>query len=124
MRILGNYQTRKIVGEVNNEPSLTQPDQTLSIPELLRRHLNGIPATGVESLFTADEEGFDPYENLQGISDPTELEDLATDLRGRLVDLHDRVESENKEYKERIDREAKEKDEQIFAAIQTRLQRE
>lgn len=124
MRILGNYQTRNVVGEVNNEPTLTQPDQTLSIPELLRRHLNGIPAMGVESLFTADEEGFDAYENLQGISDPTELEDLATDLRARFGDLHERVKSENAEYKERKDKEAKEKDEQIFAAIQTRLQRE
>jgi hypothetical protein len=34
---------KQIKGEVNNKPSLTVPDQTLSIPELMKRYANGLP---------------------------------------------------------------------------------
>jgi len=38
-----NYNTEKHIahGEVNSQPSKTIPDQTLSIPELIRRYASG-----------------------------------------------------------------------------------
>jgi hypothetical protein len=36
-------KNKKVKGEVNDQPSLTLPDQTLSIPELMKRYANGLP---------------------------------------------------------------------------------
>jgi len=51
---------KKTIGEVNNKPSLTLPDQTLSIPELIRRYAQGLPL-GAPAVGHYDEE---PEEDL------------------------------------------------------------
>lgn len=38
-----NYDHTKVIGEVNLYPSLTVPDQALSLAEIIRRFASGIP---------------------------------------------------------------------------------
>lgn len=57
------YQTikiNKLDGEINTKPSLTLPDQTLSIPELIKRYAQGLPL-GAPALGHYDE---NPEEDL------------------------------------------------------------
>lgn len=124
MNVLGNYRNSFYEGELNESPSLTQPDQTMSVRDLLKRHLSGMPLTGVDGQFTADDEGYDPFEFTDDIHDPTELENLASIHSANMDLLNSRLTDEKKLYKERLEKEAKEKDEQLFAAYKTRLQRE
>lgn len=42
-RYVNNLKFHGSRGEVNEEPSMTEPDQNLSIPELLAQHTRGIP---------------------------------------------------------------------------------
>lgn len=41
-----NYMEFEQDHEVNNEPSLTIPDQTMTIPEILERYARGLPIGG------------------------------------------------------------------------------
>lgn len=52
-----------IGGEVNDEPSMTVPDQTMSMRELLTRFANGLPIDGDNS-----EAFYDDDENSLGIN--------------------------------------------------------
>lgn len=37
-------------GEINDEPSMTQPDQTMSMAEILRRYASGIPMDSIAKI--------------------------------------------------------------------------
>lgn len=37
-----NYKETRIIGEINTMPSETQPDMTLSLAELIERHVRGL----------------------------------------------------------------------------------
>lgn len=42
------YNRQPTVGEVNKEPSMTVPDQTMSLREIVRRYAAGLPINGVK----------------------------------------------------------------------------
>lgn len=69
-----NYEYTEQQGEVNTLPSMTIPDQTLSIRSIVDRYTRGLPITG----FTPVYEGEDNY-----IPDPKTLD---------LVDRHEMAE--------------------------------
>jgi hypothetical protein len=56
MKIKTNYnrQQHERKGETNSKPSKTIPDQTLSIPELIKRYANGQSLGGVKTPFYED----------------------------------------------------------------------
>lgn len=52
-----NYDHTKIRGEVNTKPSLTVPDQTMSIKEILERFARGLPfQAGKVPIYEGEEE--------------------------------------------------------------------
>lgn len=53
-----NYQYELIIHEVNTLPSLTVPDQTLSVKDILERHTRGLPFTNFSTpVYNLDDEG-------------------------------------------------------------------
>ena len=83
-----NRKDHEARGETNTKPSMTIPDQTMSIPELIRRYANG--------------------QSLGGVKTPIyEENDI---LNGRpfasfdLSEQHDIVRNAKNEYQETIDR--------------------
>jgi len=49
IRTPSNYSTIPRPGESNNSPSLTVPDQSMSVMELIRRFGQGLPLTGLKT---------------------------------------------------------------------------
>lgn len=70
-----SYQEVEHIGEVNNLPSETQPDEVLSIREMLENHVRGLPVSGSsgEGVYLPEEVGYVP--DLRSL-DLTEIEDL------------------------------------------------
>lgn len=78
-------------GEVNNEPSQTVPDQSMSLRELLIRYAKGLPLEGARTPIWEGEEGFDrDPETL----DLAEREELAEKAREELKEINERIKNE------------------------------
>lgn len=60
-----NYSELVIEGEVNTLPSETQPNDVMSIKEMLARHLSGAPVNGAptEGSFYPEDLGYVPHPN-------------------------------------------------------------
>ena len=82
MRIQHQYATNDYKGQINNKPSMTVPDQALSIKEILSRFSRGLPVGGFPTTF-------------DDMDDP---EDMLPDPR--TMDL-----SERKQYEEMVKEE-------------------
>lgn len=61
-----------VKGEVNRRPSLTVPDETLSIREIIDRHARGIPTRSSVFVPEFDEEDHDPNPLRMDISERAE----------------------------------------------------
>lgn len=75
-------------GQINNEPSKTVPDQTLSLRELLVRYAKGLPLEGAK---TPVFEGPDGSEIDIEKLDLAEREELAEQAREELKQINERV---------------------------------
>lgn len=53
-----NHREEKHPGEVNNDKSMTQPNEVLSVKEIIARFTNGLPVTAYDDYYD-DPEGFD-----------------------------------------------------------------
>ena len=84
----GNAQDFPYPGEVNNQPSETVPDQTMTMREILTRYAKGLPIDGAKTPLWEDGEGFakDP-ETL----DLAEREELAAQAREELQQINARI---------------------------------
>lgn len=51
------YNYKDNPGEVNTKPSLTVPDQSISVLELYQRFARGLPLEGKEGVYDLDEDG-------------------------------------------------------------------
>jgi hypothetical protein len=80
--------------EVNNEPSQTVPDQSMSVRELLRRYASGLPLTnGKEAIYEGeDSEGIDPRR-----LDLAERQELEIAARQELAEIEERLKSKKVE---------------------------
>lgn len=76
--------------EVNDLPSLTIPDQTMTIPEILERYARGLPIGGVN-------EGY--YDEEDDLPDPRTLD---LEERAQLVEQFERELSEVKNRKNEL----------------------
>lgn len=75
-------------GQINNEPSQTIPDQSMSLRELLIRYAKGLPLEGAKTPIWEGEEGFDrDPETL----DLAEREELAEKAREELKEINERI---------------------------------
>jgi hypothetical protein len=75
-------------GVINNEPSQTIPDQSMTLKELLIRYAKGLPLADAKTPIWEGEEGFDiDPERL----DLAEVEELAEKAREELAAINQRV---------------------------------
>jgi len=84
----GNASDFPYKGDVNNKPSETVPDQTMTMREILTRYAKGQSIDGVKIPLWEEGEGFakDP-ETL----DLAEREELATQAREELQQINERI---------------------------------
>lgn len=86
-------------------PSLTVPDQTLSVAELISRHQRGLPLTGRQPVYSihesaTDEELFNfPVNSTMDLAD---REALSDQLQAQIGRLKQQATQEAKEEKERL----------------------
>lgn len=112
MRIFNNkyYHPPVYAGEVNSEPSMTVPDQTMSLRTILDRHARGLPITGVneQPTYNEDAEGID----LKSL-DLSEAHDLIAAKTAELNETLARIEQSKQEKKKRDEEQAKKRDEEL-----------
>ena len=91
----GNALDFPYKGEVNNQPSETVPDQTMTMREILTRYAKGQSIDGVKTPLWEEGEGYarDP-ETL----DLAEREELATQAREELQQINDRIKSSKEKH--------------------------
>lgn len=77
------------VGEVNTEPSMTQPDMTMSLQELLERHTRGLEVPMYEGVY--DDEDFVPDPRSM---DLTDYDGLAETNSYRIKELEQQIDRE------------------------------
>lgn len=91
----GNAKDFPYKGEVNNQPSQTIPDQTMTMREILIRYAKGQPIDGTKTPLWEEGEGYakDP-ETL----DLAEREELATQAREELQQIEQRVKASRQKF--------------------------
>lgn len=118
-----NFEVHIPDDEVNNMPSLTVPDQSMSVSEIMRRFANGLPIGGQQvELWEQDDvfEGVDPRR-----LDLSEHEDLQRSIKQELSDIQLRQEKkeQQKQYnaqKKKIEAEVKQVENDRLAEIARR----
>jgi len=80
-----NFKEEDPQGEVNNSPSMTQPDEVMTIKEMLIRHVQGLPVEGHEQgVYLPDEVGFIP--DIRTL-DLTEIAEMNLYYKDRITSL-------------------------------------
>jgi len=77
-------------GEINNLPSQTIPEQTLSVRELLVRYAKGLPLDGMKQPIWEGEDG-DPIDPRR--LDLAERQELEIQARQELAEIEERLKS-------------------------------
>lgn len=98
----GNAKDFPYKGEVNNQPSETVPDQTMTMREILIRYAKGQPIDGEKTPLWEDGEG---YAKDPDTLDLAEREELATQAREELQQLNEKF----KTRKQKLDQQDKHK---------------
>lgn len=117
MKFKNHYNSKPDKGEINNKPSLTVPDQTMSVTELLKRYASGMPIGGKSPLYHGETEDDDIGDHVLQNMDQLDRIDylrekeqeflkLKTDLEEK-VRLHKRDQEINRRLKEEEDRRKK-----------------
>lgn len=82
-----HYNSKPDKGEVNNVPSLTIPDQTMSLREILRRYAAGYPVEGQkEPQYLGEEDDMPDIKKM----DLSEIEDYANEYK-KHIEIFDNV---------------------------------
>ena len=81
-----NYDYIEQKGEVNNLPSMTIPDQTMSIRNIIDRYTRGLPVTG----FTPVYDGEDFFMPDPKTLDLVERQEMAEQIKQRVEGLKSR----------------------------------
>ncbi len=77
------YKPHEIAGEVNEEPSLTQPSLSYSVQEILEKHVRGINLPVM--LKTSFEEGDIDSPQISKAVDVTEVEEMLEETNARIA---------------------------------------
>lgn len=114
-----NYDFTSVSGEVFTKKSLTIPDATMSLRELLDRYARGLPVNGSEPVYHGDEV---EIPNLKAM-DLTEIHELKEATANEVSNLRNKAQSESAV--KRADKEAKQKKKQsLFDRVEKMLERE
>lgn len=79
---------KKYEGQKNEQPSMTIPDQTMSLREILTRYAKGLPIDGEKVPIWEGEEGFDIDPDKLDLA---EREELAEKAREELKAINERI---------------------------------
>lgn len=80
-----NYDYTQLKGEINDLPSLTIPDQTMSIRTIVDRYTRGLPVTGFTPIYEGEEFIPDPK-----TLDLTERQELAEQYKSEVASIKSR----------------------------------
>ncbi len=86
VRTYFNREEHKCNYEINNEPSETVPDQTMSIRTLLDRFAKGLPISGMLEEQWQEGEEFDDMPDINRL-DLSERQELAQEFRNELDNI-------------------------------------
>lgn len=106
------YNATPAKGERNTQPSMTIPDQTLSVKQILDRYAKGLPLGGQKvPIYEADENStFDDYMPDPKTLDISERHEMAQDAKKELRDIKSKL---NKKAREKAEKDLlKSKDEE------------
>lgn len=106
MKFRTNYTRNNIPGEINRKPSVTQPDQSLSIPELLERFVTNRPVQ------VQDMQWHDDYIPDVKKMDLVERQETIQQLQNQIEQIK---QNHNLKNKERLQKKEAEKQAQIEA---------
>lgn len=101
-----NFREESPRGETNTLPSLTQPDEVLTIRQMLERHVRGLPmSSSPQGGYLPP--GLDDIPDIRTL-DLTEIQDYAESWRQRKQEIEDH----HKQQREQSEQEARAKAEQ------------
>jgi hypothetical protein len=92
-KIINMLNVEPTKGQTNNEPSMTVPDQSMSLRELLTRYARGLPLEGAKTPIWEGEEGFDKDPETLDLA---EREDLAEKAREELKNIEEKIKNSKK----------------------------
>ena len=110
-----NYDYREWPGEIKPslEKSMTIPDQTLPLSEIIARHARGLPSVGKEPIYYGEEEQYPDLKKM----DLAEIQQLKENIREFTKDTQAKMAAEQKAISEKKQAErqaAKEKEFQLW----------
>lgn len=91
-----NYDFKAHRGEINRKPSLTVPDQTMSLKDIISRFVRGLPLPSFGAEY--NEDGDVPDFNKMDLSEIYDWRDLHTQ---KLTDLRDKAVKEGNEARQK-----------------------
>lgn len=108
-----NYDKHDKNGEKNSDPSCTQPNMAMSIPELMKRHMQGKPLPRSKNLaYASDGSTEAPYLPDMRKLDMVERDELVQNNQNHIKNLETQMENTRKER----NKLAQEKQQKIKAA--------
>lgn len=111
MKFKTQYNATPSIGEINNEPSMTVPDQTLSMKDILRRFRQGLPITGAKAP-VFDDDGSEEYFPDLSKMDLADRQQAIEDAQVELASLKTKIEEEKKQKAQVKTKPAKKKKEE------------
>lgn len=104
-----NYRHEDYPGLITTQPSLTIPDQTQSLREIVRRHVRGLPIAGNQPIYQMDEETGEGLEvpNLKAM-DISEVQEYKQQINDYVTATRAKLTQEQNE-RERISNEKRTK---------------
>lgn len=102
-----NYDYTDWLGEINDQPSQTIPDQTMSLKEIIERHTRGLPALGREPIYHGDDIEIPNFSTM----DLAEQQEMRENLHDYVEEQQEKLRVLYSERKKRLadDAEAKKK---------------
>lgn len=111
------YDWTKVPGETNTKPSLTVPDATMSLRELLDRYGRGLPVNGSEPVYHGEEV---ELPNLRAM-DLTEIQALREASAEQVKNLQEQATNESNTKKAAKEAASKKK-QRIYDAMEKQLE--
>lgn len=107
MKFKNHYNSVPAKGEVNLQPSLTVPDQTMSIQELMSRHVRGLSLGGTNvPIYEGEEDDFPDLSRMDKIDRIEALRDAQKELMEIKEQLNQKKKTiEDKKRRDAIDKE-------------------
>lgn len=116
-----NYDYRQQLGEVNEKPSQTVPDQTMGLKEILHRFAHGLPIPNDKSPIyqTYDGGPEDVLPNVRAM-DLADLQTLRESMADEIARLEQQSKSELQAHRKRV-KEAQTKQENMWKRLMSQL---